>query len=415
MRSAYLAGSFLIPTFFTLAAQAGPFTVDGFAGEQSINPFNLGFDTFCIAPCVGGFGPPPLVNTIGANGASVLSGTLKYGKDSFGRKNEGAYTSIIASSANDQGFSGFHYSYGTVVGEASPQLFQHTNLLGHFTTTSAATARMSINFTGSNNASLANGVGFELKELNASGDVVGVIGNNGPHMDNNASGGSGTVDVALKAGTTYQILARTQSRVHVGQTLSSQLNYSILVAQSLDGNSEENSLKPANDPSIRPDNAAEFVLSTDDLLGAAIGATVWLDPEVATGFEYAIDGAEVASVTAPMFSTVADADGYELLWDGMSIHLSAGETFSFTSPVDSFILTGIDPTLGLLPEAAAFTLGLDFVNFTGGAGSTVLVTQTPIVENVSNGSVPLPAPLLLMLTGALVTLRRGVARGSTRD
>lgn len=78
-----------------------------------------------------------------------------------------------------------------------------------------------------------------------------------------------------------------------------------------------------------------------------------------------------------------------------------GEYFEFDTLVGFFALTDIYPSLALLPAASAFTLGL----FTGNAGDTVLVTQTPIVEErTSDSSVPLPAPLFLMLAGLMMII-----------
>lgn len=152
------------------------------------------------------------------------------------------------------------------------------------------------------------------------------------------------------------------------------------------------------DPNNPTNTNGDFVF---DLPEVQAFETIWIDPDVATGYIYSTDG-EFASVTAPSLAVVNDADGYllEFMSGGMlqQFALLAGETFDFMTfdPLSTFTITGINLGLGLDPaNPAAFVTGISFTQ-TG----QFSVTQSPIVTFVDDPTnVPEPSSLLLFSLG----------------
>jgi hypothetical protein len=132
------------------------------------------------------------------------------------------------------------------------------------------------------------------------------------------------------------------------------------------------------------------------------GVTYYLDPDIATGYTFAIGAGDpnFASVLLPAIQT----DPYTLsfLDNGVQTieQLAPGVVFDFpTGGVDSFVVTGIDAALHLDPlNTTAFVTGVTFVS-----AGTFTGTQTPIVTT----TVPEPATLLVLLAG---TVAAGWAR-----
>jgi hypothetical protein len=132
------------------------------------------------------------------------------------------------------------------------------------------------------------------------------------------------------------------------------------------------------------------------------GATVYLDPAVAVGYDYTVTGGvKFASVTLPIIGN----SNYELcLWDGSGFNLcgtslTGGLPFAFGGAgVDRFEIRGIDPNAGLDPNnPQAFVTGLTFT-----AEGNVDVTMTAFAQNVS--SVPEPSTWLLFGSGLIALL-----------
>ncbi len=146
------------------------------------------------------------------------------------------------------------------------------------------------------------------------------------------------------------------------------------------------------------DGEFQFALNAEDIDD---GQTIWIDPELAVGYTYTVEGAEFASVTAPSFAAVPDADGYILTVLGSTFQLDSGEMFDFMGEfgfgVDVFTITGIDLDLDLDPtDPTAFVTGVSFANI---IASQPLVTQAPITEFVDDtppGVVPVPGAALLL-------------------
>lgn len=161
------------------------------------------------------------------------------------------------------------------------------------------------------------------------------------------------------------------------------------------GNSEFTPILP--DPS-NPTNAdGAFVFTLPEVQA---NETIWIDPDVATGYTYtATGGGLFASVTAPSKLTVNDPDGYFVTYfDGFNTimeNLLAGQTVLFSVPVTEFTITGIDPDLGLDPtNPLAFAAGVAFSESGTGFG----VLQKPITTFVQD-AVGVPAPTSITLFG----------------
>lgn len=135
---------------------------------------------------------------------------------------------------------------------------------------------------------------------------------------------------------------------------------------------------------------------------------VFIDPVVATGYEYRIGQGDPMFISALLPTGIGD-DLYDiLLWDGASwvpfmTAVSGGKEIDFGQGVDRFQVVGIEPSAGLDPEdVTAFMTGLRFSadgRFTG--------TMTPIILQVGEpGSLALG---LLGLASLLGASRRSVS------
>jgi hypothetical protein len=145
---------------------------------------------------------------------------------------------------------------------------------------------------------------------------------------------------------------------------------------------------PAPDPTTGRGPAYEFHVAA-----VKAGATIFVDPFVAVGYQYAIGpgNPKFASVSLP---NVGDGLFSLSFLTSMGIvhqSLAANTQFFFPSGgVDAFTVDGIEVSAGLDPlNATAFVTGLSFVadgDFTG--------TMTPLLEEVPTAT-PEPATLLL--------------------
>lgn len=101
----------------------------------------------------------------------------------------------------------------------------------------------------------------------------------------------------------------------------------------------------------------------------------WFDPPAASGYVYEMTSdTNFVSVFLPTFDLVPDADGEFIV---SSIHgdvtVFAGTSYMFPTPVDQFVITGIDPTVDG-SDPLAFPVFLTFDGFSNS------FTQTPIPE-----------------------------------
>lgn len=132
-----------------------------------------------------------------------------------------------------------------------------------------------------------------------------------------------------------------------------------------------------------------------------LGQAVFIDPAVAVGYEYRVSSGP--NILQALFPVIAgDSDGYQVysLSDVLLGTALAGQWFDFgPGGVNGFKLLGIDLGAGLDPnDSQAFVTGLQFAGT-----AAVTMTQTPIVVD-TGGSVPEPASLALLATGAFASL-----------
>ncbi|MCK6373893.1 MAG: PEP-CTERM sorting domain-containing protein [Zoogloea sp.] len=144
------------------------------------------------------------------------------------------------------------------------------------------------------------------------------------------------------------------------------------------------------------------------------GAPGWwfIDPLVATGYNYAVSTAGV-SFAGVQVSTNA-GDGLYNLYDTtgggevlLSTTLATGAQFTFGSAVTSFRITGIETSAALDPaDPLAFVTGISF-SFAGTPPAGVSVSQSPIITDTGS-AVPEPATAALTALGlaGLGALRR---------
>jgi hypothetical protein len=122
---------------------------------------------------------------------------------------------------------------------------------------------------------------------------------------------------------------------------------------------------------------------------------IFIDPPVATGYDYAVSGNTFTS--ASFGDNLTGLDSYEL-YNGATLlgTVLRGQVFNFATPLSSFSLRGIDPANLLVPgDPLAFVSGFTF----GQTGQTI-VTQVPFVEDISvAAAVPEPTSWAMMILG----------------
>lgn len=156
-------------------------------------------------------------------------------------------------------------------------------------------------------------------------------------------------------------------------------------------------------PSNPTNDEGEFVFDLPELIED--GETIWIDPDIATGYTYTTDGL-FASVTAPSLASVPDPNGYQITFnDGsgeITIDLGAGEEFVFGKSIKEFTLEGIDISLMLDPDdSTAFVTGISF-------DDTSLTKATWVSQKAITTYVDVPEPpftfafMLFVVTGMLI-------------
>ena len=116
------------------------------------------------------------------------------------------------------------------------------------------------------------------------------------------------------------------------------------------------------------------------------GGIVWIDPEVAVGYDYIVyGGPKISGVNIPvgygddifdlfMFDSVTG-------WYDTGTNIDAGTTHVFNPPTDNMSIRGIETSELLDPtDPTAFVSGLTFET-----NGTVVMTMTPVTQNLTCG------------------------------
>ncbi len=347
-----------------------------------------------------------------ANGRQVVADPFIRYEDQFGT-NAGSYSATIDQSANTDGFSyASNIQSVNAAGLRSPMVALNARVDSTFFVTEDTKARVNVALQGNTFAG-RDFVGIQIDGNGENGEFERLY--YAPSRFGLAAGVSGTdsLEVTLKQGFEYKLSGESRgstlySAPHDGQAPPSSLAYSLLATQSLLGNSENNSLKPATsnyNGVMGTSFGHQFLLDSDEVVDWG-NAAVWIDPEVAIGYDYFFDGAGVIGIDLPAFDVFNNLT-YQLfdLSGNLLADLFAGDSFDFSSVMSGFSLRGIDPSLGLDPFSPGFTLGL---RFDTPNKNTILITQQPITSNFNVNAVSTPGGLYLFLSAAvtLIVLKR---------
>ena len=109
----------------------------------------------------------------------------------------------------------------------------------------------------------------------------------------------------------------------------------------------------------------------------------FIDPPIATGYDYTVTGTSFTDVKAPSLGAVNDPDGYTLSYLNAGVAASQtllpGQDFSFPSAVSNFSISGISPSLSLDPsDTAIFPMGVSLAGIPQAGPSTIRITQAPV-------------------------------------
>ena len=137
----------------------------------------------------------------------------------------------------------------------------------------------------------------------------------------------------------------------------------------------------------------------------APGLSYYVDPAAATGYTFSLAAGDVpsfASITLPTTVAGNTLTDLTISYGSTTETVHAGDQYTFASPVRTFSVTGIDPTLGVDPtNTLAFEAGLTFDQ-----AGIVDLEMDPITQS----SVPEPTSLLLWsglgAVGAAIAYKR---------
>lgn len=218
--------------------------------------------------------------------------------------------------------------------------------------------------------------------------------------------------------TSYTVTESDFSVAGYGFKLGTNYSIEISAIQTKDGSTNSNNTNLASisrayaDFTPRESGGQEVVLPVTNVGGAFVfdvqvvaGETYYIDPLVATGYDYAIGLGDpnFRSVSLPFIGDgLFDIFGFDAFNNLIQLadDFHAGDIFDFgASGVSRFRVTGIETSAGLDPDSpTAFVTGLTFTGagrFTG--------TQTPLVVQV-----PEPGSFALLILGVagLVVIRK---------
>lgn len=164
-----------------------------------------------------------------------------------------------------------------------------------------------------------------------------------------------------------------------------------------DGSGEGAPLLP--DAVVSNDGSVTFDFDlTEVAANADEDGFVFIDPEVAVGYTYVLEGdGIITAIKAPTTGAVNDPDGYLVTVGTETVRLLPGQVLEIdpNDAVKTFELFDIDPNLSLDPASGtAFVLGVQFDSI--GAGSFISQTATTGPDPLA--AVPLPASMLMLGT-----------------
>ena len=144
---------------------------------------------------------------------------------------------------------------------------------------------------------------------------------------------------------------------------------------------------------------------------ASLCSLQYLDPPIATGYDYEIFGSLFSSVVAP--SNLVDTTFDILVGDdscssyAFQSILTGGVVYDFTQPTKCFRIEGIDVAEMLDPtDPLAFATGVTVVD-----SGEYEVTQTPIITNVPDSTTTsVPAPLTIFGAATAIAYSRRLRR-----
>lgn len=140
-------------------------------------------------------------------------------------------------------------------------------------------------------------------------------------------------------------------------------------------------------PTSLSQGAFMFAISPSDICNG----TFFIDPPIATGYDFSLMGGAFEKITAPTAQTVADPNGYQVTFPNSSVPpvtLMPGQSHVLTSYVREFNVRGIDAALQLNPsDQTAFPMGVDIMPDNSGP---IVILQKPVSPPPAS---PPPAPV----------------------
>ena len=128
-------------------------------------------------------------------------------------------------------------------------------------------------------------------------------------------------------------------------------------------------------PTSLSQGAFMFAISPSDICNG----TFFIDPPIATGYDFSLVGGAFEKITAPTAQTVPDPNGYQVTFPNSSVPpvtLMPGQSHVLTSYVREFNVRGIDAALQLNPsDQTAFPMGVDIVPDNSGP---IVILQKPV-------------------------------------
>ena len=280
-----------------------------------------------------------------------LSNTMwNHGSHGSGYVNWNATSNSSVENSTISGLAdGIYYFYATLVKGGVHVATDDTMIqMGNNTSTGG-------NNTGGNNTGGNNTGGNNTGGNNTGGNNTGGNNTGGSNTDTNNTGGNNTGGVGTNPGN--PIMPSNCTRIDWNLTTN------VTIDDCLNGTS-----------------AFWFEFNNT-------GGIVWIDPEVAIGYDYEVFSSHlITEVNIPygygdnIFDLyLQDANGQ---WYDSGDDIYAGQSYTFNPPVSVMSIRGIEATAMLSPtDPSAFVSGLTF-----DTNGTVVMTMTPVIGNYTCGT-----------------------------